>query len=70
LPKIVKMPHPHVSDQIAKGIREELSFSPEQLSLAQILESATWNGGRQIAKQKRPETGGPPIEIKSDGTVF
>ncbi|KAF8332420.1 DUF1688-domain-containing protein [Cantharellus anzutake] len=40
------------------------------LSLPQILESATWKGGREIAKQKRPSTGGPPIDIESDGTVF
>lgn len=43
---------------------------PPSLTLAQILESATWKGGREIARQKRPETGGPPIEIESDGTVF
>ena len=49
-------------------IRKELK-SPN-LSLAQVLESATWKGGREIAKEKRPETGGPPIDIESDGTVF
>jgi len=45
-------------------------LSKEQLTLAQVLESATWKGGREIAKEKRPESGGPPIEIISDGTVF
>ncbi|KAF8585651.1 DUF1688-domain-containing protein [Ramaria rubella] len=55
-------------DRIAVMIRKELN-TPD-LSLAQVLESATWKGGREIAKQKRPETGGPPIEIESDGTVF
>jgi hypothetical protein len=34
-----------------------------------VLESATWKGGREVAKEKRLG-GGPPIEIKSDGTVF
>ena len=57
-------------DRIADGIRAKLGLSAQQLTLAQVLESATWKGGREIAKQKRPQTGGPPIEIESDGTVF
>ncbi|KAF5379000.1 hypothetical protein D9757_009101 [Collybiopsis confluens] len=57
-------------DRIADSIRTKLQLSPEQLNLAQVLESATWKGGREIAKQKRPETGGPPLELESDGTVF
>ena len=57
-------------DRIAEQIRVKLNLSKEQLTLAQVLESATWKGGREIAKEKRPETGGPPIDIVSDGTVF
>ncbi|KAH9990213.1 DUF1688-domain-containing protein [Russula compacta] len=57
-------------DRIAEQIRDKLNLSKEQLTLAQVLESATWKGGREIAKEKRPESGGPPIEIVSDGTVF
>ncbi|TEB23030.1 DUF1688-domain-containing protein [Coprinellus micaceus] len=57
-------------DRLAAAIRKALNVTADQLTLAQILESATWNGGREIAKQKRPSTGGPPIEIDSDGTVF
>jgi hypothetical protein len=57
-------------DRIAEQIRVKLNLSKEQLTLAQVLESATWKGGREIAKEKRPESGGPPIEIVSDGTVF
>ncbi|KAF9264577.1 DUF1688-domain-containing protein [Marasmius fiardii PR-910] len=57
-------------DRIAEAIRTNLGLSPEQLTLVQVLESATWKGGREIAKQKRPETGGPPIELESDGTIF
>ncbi|KAI8980595.1 hypothetical protein BD414DRAFT_579468 [Trametes punicea] len=57
-------------DRIADEIRRQLGVTAEQLTLAQILESATWKGGREIAKQKRPATGGPPIDIESDGTVF
>lgn len=58
------------SDRIADLIRSKVGLTTEQLTLAQILESATWKGGREIAKQKRPATGGPPIDIESDGTVF
>ena len=57
-------------DRIAAGIRAYFQMDGKQLTLAQVLESATWKGGREIAKQKRPETGGPPIDIESDGTVF
>ncbi|KAF8273578.1 hypothetical protein EI94DRAFT_1769123 [Lactarius quietus] len=57
-------------DRIADHIRAKLKLSQEQLTLAQVLESATWKGGREIAKERRPESGGPPIEIVSDGTVF
>ena len=59
-----------VSDRIADLLRVKLGLSKQQLTLAQVLESATWKGGREIAKQKRPATGGPPIDIESDGTVF
>ncbi|GJE99407.1 DUF1688-domain-containing protein [Phanerochaete sordida] len=57
-------------DRVADLIRSKLGLTKEQLTLAQILESATWKDGREIAKQKRPATGGPPIDIESDGTVF
>ncbi|KAI0726718.1 hypothetical protein C8Q72DRAFT_783034 [Fomitopsis betulina] len=57
-------------DRIADAIRQKLGLSEDELTLAQVLESATWKGGREIAKQKRPATGGPPIDIESDGTVF
>ncbi|KIW90590.1 uncharacterized protein Z519_08373 [Cladophialophora bantiana CBS 173.52] len=42
----------------------------QQLTLAQMLEAGTWKGGREIAQVSRPITGGPPIGIISDGTVF
>ena len=61
--------HPR-SDRIADQLRAKLGLTKEQLTLAQVLESATWAAGREIAKEKRPESGGPPINILSDGTVF
>jgi hypothetical protein len=57
-------------DRVADAIRKNLGLSAADLSLAKVLESGTWKGGREIAKQKRPQTGGPPIDIESDGTVF
>lgn len=56
-------------DKIAAALRVKLG-APD-LTTAQVLESATWKGGREIAKQLRGDKGGgPPIEIVSDGTVF
>jgi len=57
-------------DRVANAIRASLGLSPSQLTLPQVLESATWKGGRELAKAKRPATGGPPLEIQSDGTLF
>ena len=66
-----RTPNQTFRDRIAEQIRVKLNLSKEQLTLAQVLESATWKGGREIAREKRPESGGgPPIEIVSDGTVF
>jgi len=53
-------------DRIAADIKQELGAD---LVLAQVLESATWKGGRAIAKEKRSD-GGPPINVLLDGTVF
>ncbi|CAD6897059.1 unnamed protein product [Tilletia controversa] len=54
-------------DRLAQGLNEKLGA---KLSLQQVLEAASWKGGREIAKQLRPESGGPPIDIISDGTLF
>nr|XP_019012079.1 uncharacterized protein I206_02917 [Kwoniella pini CBS 10737]OCF50860.1 hypothetical protein I206_02917 [Kwoniella pini CBS 10737] len=56
-------------DKIHELICAKLKVSTKELTLAQVLEAATWKGGREIAKEKRPG-GGPPIDIISDGTVF
>lgn len=57
-------------DRIAPLVRERLGVTAEQFPLARVLEGGTWAAGREIAKRKRPETGGPPLLIHSDGTVF
>ncbi|CAK5281880.1 unnamed protein product [Mycena citricolor] len=55
-------------DRIHAALR--LSLPAPDLTLAQALESATWKGGREIAKTLRGPEGGPPIDLISDGTVF
>lgn len=55
-----------VLDRLAKAINAKLNTD---MTLAQVLEAATWKGGREIAKQKRTD-GGPPINVLLDGTVF
>ncbi|EST07661.1 Protein of unknown function DUF1688 [Kalmanozyma brasiliensis GHG001] len=57
-------------DRTAERIRAKLGVGEEVLNLKQVLEAATWKGGREVAKEKRPDTGGPPINVVSDGTVF
>ncbi|MDB9312081.1 URC4/urg3 family protein [Spirulina sp. CS-785/01] len=56
-------------DKIAARLREKLQRTPQDLPLVQVLQGGTWAAGRQIAQQKR-QSGTPPLELKSDGTVF
>ena len=56
-------------DELATLIRKKLQKNAHELPLAKILQGGTWEAGRRIAKQKRPQ-GIPPIQIISDGTVF
>lgn len=57
-------------DRIAPLVRERLGVTAEQFPLARVLEGGTWAAGREIARRKRPESSGPPLNIHSDGTVF
>ncbi|KTC90754.1 URC4/urg3 family protein [Fluoribacter dumoffii] len=56
-------------DELADLIRKKLQKNAIDFPLAKILQGGTWEAGRRIAKQKRPD-GVPPIRILSDGTVF
>jgi len=56
-------------DLLADMVRERLGKTKEELPLMKILEGGTWRAGRIIAKELR-ENGGPPIRIRSTGTVF
>lgn len=56
-------------DIVGKAACEKLGMTQEQLPLAKILQGGTWAAGRIIAAKKR-ENKGPPIKVRSDGTVF
>jgi hypothetical protein len=56
--RIVRLPRYATYKQLTKRVVD-----------AQMLEGGSWKAGRVIAKDKRAG-GGPPITIKSDGTVF
>lgn len=57
-------------DEVARLLRIKVGETEEGLPLVKVLEGGTWTAGRKIAKALRSETGGPPITIVSDGTVF
>ena len=59
----------YLLDRIAEQVQIALNKSAEEFPLAKVLEGGTWWAGRAIAQQKRSD-GGPPLQIKSDGTVF
>ena len=56
-------------DLIGVEVQKALGKTPENFPLAKVLEGGTWWAGRFLAMEKRP-SGDPPIQIKSDGTVF
>ena len=56
-------------DRLADRVRARLPLSAEAFPLAKVLQGGSWAAGRLIARQIRPD-GGPPIRIRSDGTVF
>jgi hypothetical protein len=56
-------------DRIGGEVQKRLGKSPTDFPLAKVLEGGTWWAGRKIAAQNRAG-GTPPLNIKSDGTVF
>ena len=53
-------------DLLAAKLRKKMN---KNFPLVEILEGGTWWAGRRLAAQKR-DGGGPPLKLKSDGTVF
>lgn len=56
-------------DLLWDEIRTKMNKTKEQLPLARILQGGTWAAGRVVAGQAR-EDRSPPIQVRSDGTVF
>ena len=59
----------HLLDEIGMRVQKALDRTPQDFPLAKVLEGGTWWAGRKIASEKRAG-GVPPLNIKSDGTVF
>jgi hypothetical protein len=59
----------YLLDQIGAEIQKALKKPPQDFPLAKVLEGGTWWAGRFLAQEKRAGAV-PPLEIKSDGTVF
>lgn len=59
----------YLLDMMAAQIQKRIGKNPQDFPLAKILEGGTWWAGRKIAALKR-RGGIPPLNIKSDGTVF
>jgi len=59
----------YLLDIVGKEVQKRLHKTPQEFPLAKVLEGGTWLAGRKIAAQKRVG-GTPPLNIKSDGTVF
>lgn len=59
----------YLLDIVGKEVQTRLKKTAVEFPLAKVLEGGTWWAGRKIAALKR--AGGiPPLNIKSDGTVF
>ena len=56
-------------DRLAPMVRDRLGVSVADMPLARLLQGGTWDAGRRIARQQRPD-GSPPLVVISDGTVF
>lgn len=59
----------HLLDVIGGEVQRALGRTPENFPLAKVLEGGTWWAGRALAAEKRAGSV-PPLNIKSDGTVF
>ncbi|KAI9664274.1 MAG: hypothetical protein M1831_002453 [Alyxoria varia] len=54
-------------DVLHKRVNEYLGLEGgSRLSLAQVLEAGSWKSGREVAREKRPDTSTPPIITMSD----
>jgi hypothetical protein len=56
-------------DSLAPRLRSRLGVSAVDMPLAKLLQGGTWDAGRRVARERRPD-GAPPLVVVSDGTVF
>jgi len=56
-------------DRLAERVRQRLGMDRSALPLVKLLQGGSWAAGRQIAALKRADAG-PPLSVRSDGTVF
>jgi len=56
-------------DKVAVIVRKMLGKNEDEMPLTKVLQGGSWAAGRVIAAQKR-DGGVPPINIRSDGSVF
>jgi hypothetical protein len=56
-------------DRLRDEVAKELEIDRENFPLARVLQGGTWQAGRELARERRGD-GGPPIRVRSDGTVF
>lgn len=59
----------YLLDKIGAEVQKRVGKSPSEFPLAKVLEGGTWWAGRKMAALHRAG-GTPPLNIKSDGTVF
>jgi hypothetical protein len=56
-------------DHVADMVRKQLNLDAETFPLPRVLQGGTWAAGRRLAREKRAD-GGPPFQVRTDGTVF
>jgi Protein of unknown function (DUF1688) len=56
-------------DELLGLVRQQLGLGAA-FTLAHLLQGGTWTAGRKIAHERRPSSGGSPIPLLADGTVF
>jgi len=56
-------------DELAPLVRKRLGKTPEEMPIVKILQGGTWQAGRVIAAQLRPN-GPPPITVRLNGITF
>jgi GTP cyclohydrolase II len=57
-------------DKLAEVIRTSYGKTVEEMPLTKVLQGGTWQAGRVVAAARRGKDAPPPLQIRSDGSVF